>query len=288
MKELIEKKAREIKISQTGFLKAEVFYDLGDVLGGHCDVPMTEPDVQKRINPFLIMEDAKTIIACLCSYYCGERSGNLSKYARGVDYHFVMEDKLSQICGLLEEHGYKAQAFSDNGALNDRYIAVRAGLGFIGKNGFLINEKYGTYTFIGYIITNCAIEPSEYKLTRCAECGRCMRACPTGALGADGIDGYKCLSYITQKKGELTAEERAVMRRCGSAWGCDICQDVCPHNKNIMQTDIDEFSTDLIDALELDENISNREFKRKYGRRAFAWRGKTPLLRNLKIISDKC
>lgn len=288
MRELIEKAAREAKISQIGFLRAEVFYDLGAVLGECCDVPMTEPDVQKRINPFLIMEDAQTIIACICSYYCGNHAGNISKYARGTDYHFVMKDKLSKICAVLERNGYKAQMFSDNGVLNDRYIAVRAGLGFIGRNGFLINDRFGTYTFIGYIITDCQIEPNEYARKSCINCKRCINACPTGALGENGTDGYKCLSYITQKKGALTDEEKQLIRASGCAWGCDICQDVCPHNSHIELTDIDEFKENIIDVLEIDENISNKEFKRIYADRAFSWRGKAPILRNLEILSDKC
>ena len=286
MKELIEAAAREAKISQIGFARAEVFSDLGAVLAESDEVPMAEQDIEKRINPFLIMEDAKTIIACLCSYYCGERKGNLSKYARGIDYHFVMNDKLSKICDVLVQKGYKAQMFSDSGALNDRYIGVRAGLGFIGKNGFLINEKLGTYTFIGYIITDCEIEPSESTPKSCLGCRKCIKACPTGALGECGTDGYKCLSYITQKKGELTQQEQELMRKCGTVWGCDICQDVCPHNADAEQTDIDEFREDLIDTLKLDSNISNKEFRRIYGKRAFAWRGKAVLVRNLEILAD--
>lgn len=286
MKELIKQAAVSAGISQTGFLKAGVFDDLGAVLNGQPPVPMTDPDVQKRINPFLIMEDAKTIIACLCSYYCGKRPGNISKYARGIDYHIVMRDKLSRLCSLLAERGFKAQMFSDSGALNDRYIAVRAGLGFIGRNGFLINERFGTYTFIGYIITDCEIEPDEYKKRSCIGCGRCVSACPAGAIGGNGTDGYRCLSYITQKKGSLTDEEAELIRASGCAWGCDVCQDVCPHNENAEYTDITEFRENLIDVLETDGCISNREFKRLYGSRAFAWRGKAPLLRNLEILKQ--
>lgn len=285
MKRLIIQTAENAHISQIGFLRAEIFDKLGSVLSDCGDVPMTEKDIEKRINPFLIMEDAKTIIACLCSYYCGEREGNISKYARGTDYHFVMQDKLGQICGLLKNHGYKAAAFSDNGVLNDRYIALKAGLGFIGKNGFLINERFGTYTFIGYIITDCEIPPDEYVPKSCIGCSRCINACPTGALTENGVDGYKCLSYITQKKGELSEYERQLIRKCGTAWGCDTCQDVCPHNKSIELTSIDEFRDNIIDFLEIDDAVSNKEFKRIYGRRAFAWRGKAVLLRNLKILN---
>lgn len=286
MKQLIIKTAQEVNISEIGFARAEIFDKLGSVLSDCGDVPMTESDIEKRINPFLIMEDAKTIIACLCSYYCGERKGNISKYARGADYHVVMQDKLGQICDLLKLHGYKAVAFSDNGVLNDRYIALKAGLGFIGKNGFLINERFGTYTFIGYIITDCEIPPDEYIPKSCIGCNQCINACPTGALTENGVDGYRCLSYITQKKGELTKYEQQIMHKCGSAWGCDICQEVCPHNKSVEMTTISEFCDDIIDFLELEDGISNKEFKRIYGRRAFAWRGKAVLMRNLDILKN--
>lgn len=286
MKRRLTDAARRAKISEIGFARAEIFDMLGSVLSERGDVPMTENDIEKRINPFLIMEDAKTIIACLCSYYCGEREGNISKYARAADYHLVMRDKLAQLCAVLEDGGYKAMPFSDNGVLNDRYIALKAGLGFTGKNGFLINERFGTYTFIGYIITDCEIPPGEYHPRSCIGCNRCINSCPTGALTENGVDGYKCLSYITQKKGELSPEERQLLQKCNTAWGCDVCQDVCPHNKSIEQTDIDEFRDNLIDFLELEDGISNKEFKRRYGERAFAWRGKAVLARNLEILKN--
>ena len=156
------------------------------------------------------------------------------------------------------------------------------------------NAKGCTYTALEEVAKSLAEEGIESEIIHignkdvrgCLGCRKCIKACPTGALGECGTDGYKCLSYITQKKGELTQQEQELMRKCGTVWGCDICQDVCPHNADAEQTDIDEFREDLIDTLKLDSNISNKEFRRIYGKRAFAWRGKAVLVRNLEILAD--
>lgn len=287
MKEKIIKLAYEAGISQIGVAEAEVFADLGSVLRRYGTVPMTEPDANVRINPFLLMPEAKSIIVCLFPYYAGSEPSNISKYARGEDYHIVINKRLSPIKEFLENNGYCARIYADNSPLNDRYLAYKAGLGFIGRNGFLINPLYGTYTFIGYIITSCPLKSDTPSEQSCMNCMRCIQSCPGHALSAEHkFDFNKCLSFITQKKGELTQSEMTLMKKYASVWGCDVCQDVCPHNKNAAVSDICEFVHGLIHTLDIDENISNKEFKRRYSNRAFAWRGKNVILRNLKALKN--
>ena len=150
-----------------------------------------------------------------------------------------------------------------------------------------INEKYGSYFFIGYIVCDESLEFDLPCKNVCMDCGRCTSACPGGAIRDDGtLDIEKCASHISQKKGDLTADEIALIKKTGLCFGCDICQNVCPHNENAEITPIKEFKENLITSLSVSEleGLSNKSFKEKYNDRAFSWRGKSVLMRNLKIL----
>lgn len=233
-----------------------------------------------------LMDDAKTVIVCAFSYYSGAEKGNISRYAQGADYHRVAREKMQQITDFLQKKGFSAGAYADTGALNERLLAKLSGIAFIGRNQMAISKRLGSYFFIGYVITNCEIESDEPDTSKCALCGKCVSACPLGALDED-FNEQKCLSYITQKKGELSENEISAMKKAGTIWGCDICQEVCPHNEDIPATDIEEFKNNLITKLEIDETISNKEFKKMYENRAFSWRGKGVLIRNQKVVYNK-
>ena len=231
-----------------------------------------------------VLEDAKSIIVCAFSYYNGERKGNISRYAQGADYHLVAREKMKPICEHLKSNGFSAESFADTGSLNERVLANLSGIAFLGKNQMAINRELGSYFFIGYIVTNCELSKNEPNTSQCDGCGRCIKACPLGALSENGFCEEKCLSYITQKKGNLSFEEKEAIKKTKTIWGCDICQEVCPHNQGIAVTSITEFCENLIIDLDIDEALSNKEFKKMYGNRAFSWRGKQVLLRNLKIV----
>ncbi len=233
-----------------------------------------------------LAQDIKSIIVCAFSYYNGERKGNISRYAQGADYHLVARERMNPICEYLKENGFYAESFADTGALNERILANLSGIAFLGKNQMAINENLGSYFFIGYIITDCELPVDSPNTKMCDGCGKCIASCPLGALSKDTFCEEKCLSYITQKKGELSSEEKVAMKDAKTIWGCDICQEVCPHNREIAVTSIPEFRENLIIDLEIDESISNKEFKRLFGNRAFSWRGKQVLERNLKIVND--
>lgn len=233
-----------------------------------------------------ISDHIKSVIVCAFGYYTGEEKGNISRYARGIDYHIVAKEKMEHLCEFLHENGFTAEAFADTGVLNERILASLSGIAFIGKNRMAINEKLGSYFFIGYILTDCELPCDSANTNKCKECGRCVVACPLGALSQDGFCEEKCLSYVTQKKGELSETEKEAIRKTKTIWGCDICQEVCPHNKAIAIAKIEEFRKNLICDLCVDEDITNKEFKRLYGNRAFSWRGKGVILRNQKIILD--
>lgn len=230
----------------------------------------------------------KSAIVCLFPYFCGDGEGNLSLYARSLDYHLVIKEKLSPVCDFICTLAPEAecQIFADIGPEVDRRLAYEAGLGFYGKNKMLINDDYGSYFFIGYILCDLDLTPDTPLQKACIGCNRCIESCPGGALG-ESFDINKCASHISQKKGDLTESEIAILKKSGLVFGCDTCQRVCPHN-NITPKPMEEFTKDLIDNINLSdlESLSNREFMKKYKNRAFSWRGKGVLERNINLIEE--
>ncbi|MBQ7975941.1 MAG: epoxyqueuosine reductase [Clostridia bacterium] len=233
-----------------------------------------------------ILPGAESIIVFLVPYNSGVNPENLSVYATGRDYHNVCREISEKISAKLTDAGYHSVSFADVGPLSERTLARLAGLGIIGSNKFLINNKYGTYTFIGYIITDCILPVTAETAGECIQCGKCIESCPGGALTSDGFCSDKCVSYITQKKGELTENEIALLKESKSVWGCDICQKVCPMNNGKELTGLKDFRENLILCIK-NEYLSNNQFKKKYADRAFSWRGKSVIDRNLSILNDK-
>ena len=286
-KEEIIVSAKKCGANAVGILRAREFLELEEILKKRGEVSLVETDIKKRTNPFLMMNDAKSIIVCLFSYGVSDK-GRISAYAQGLDYHIVIKKRLEGVSDKLSENGFKSMMFCDNGPMSDRLLASLCGLGFFGKNGMLINEKLGSYFFIAYILTDCELaEDKPKENTGCIGCNRCIEACPGGALSeAFGFDENRCVSFLTQKKGVLSQEQSEIIKKSGYIWGCDICQRVCPHNKVIEAQIIEEFKTGLITDLKMDEGISNREFAKKFSNRAFSWRGKSVLKRNIDLYNE--
>ena len=227
----------------------------------------------------------RSVIVYLVPYYAG-KTVNLSKYAAARDYHLYIRDLnqrlISELKKTYPENSFKG--YGDSSPVDERLAALSAGLGILGDNRLLINEKYGSYVFIGEIITDVepellgAVAPSP--IMRCRGCGICKSSCPTAHLENRLCE---CLSNITQRKGELTEKEIEIMRKCRTVWGCDVCQDVCPYNKNPIETPISFFKENRIE--ELTEDIVNSMSKQDFSERAFAWRGIKTLKRNLDYMN---
>ncbi len=221
-------------------------------------------------------------------YYAGEAPGNLSQYARGMDYHQVVVDRLEQVCARLRVRwpGSRFVPTADNSPVPERPAALLAGLGVLGENGLVLTKPWGSYVFLGTILTDLDYPwPAPGPIQPCIRCGKCTAACPGGAIGGGGVDAEKCLSHLTQKKGALAPEQEALLARHPLIWGCDLCQQVCPYNREAPLTTIAEFREDLIDSLGAEEleGLTNREFREKYPGRAFTWRGVEVLRRNLRL-----
>jgi len=232
----------------------------------------------------------KSVILFLMPYYV-DTPKNFSAYAASEDYHFFVKELKDRLLPCLSD-AFPSRSFAifaDHSPIDERHAAVLGGLGIFGKNGLLLTEKYSSFQFIGEVISDLPIEGEEavlFPLRSCEDCGACRAACPTGILRGEGTD---CLSAITQKKGELSPSERSLMRRYQTAWGCDICQNVCPYTKRAKQngtlvTPIPFFHRNRV--LSFTEEMLKNMDKETFSRRAFGWRGRAVAERNAKILAE--
>ncbi|MGL5652544.1 MAG: tRNA epoxyqueuosine(34) reductase QueG [Paraclostridium sp.] len=285
---------KSIGINCVGIAGVGPYYDLENIIIDRTKkdfiTGMEEPSIEKRINPRASMENAESVIVCAFPYFVEDvLDSNLSKYCYGMDYHIVVKEKLQQIADYIdsETERFEYMIFADNGPLVDRYLASVSGIGYYGINNNIITDDYGSFVFIGYIINNYYFEPDKKSEKLCVKCGKCITSCPGKAiLGDFEMNPKKCLSYITQKKEDLSEDEKIALKKNQKIFGCDICQDVCPHNRSILKTNIKEFKEGLIYNLKEEEinNISNKEFRRRYREKAFSWRGKKIIQRNIEIL----
>lgn len=249
---------------------------------GICDFPAAKELLPCR-NAEHIPPKACSVIVCAFPYYTDRTiPGNLCLYARVPDYHLVVRQLLNPVCKALEAAfpANRFVCFTDVSALPERTCGLRAGLGVIGKNGLLIHPQYGSFFVLGEIVTDLPLPPNRPLPGGCQNCGRCLRACPGGALSENGFQEERCLSFISQRKGTLTAQEEALMRQNRLVWGCDRCQLVCPHNANLLETPIAAFR-EHIEPTVTEENLS-----RLRKDRAFGYRSKALMLRNLALFEE--
>lgn len=224
-------------------------------------------------------QNSKSVIVA-CFPYLLEKSEyskiNISKYAVVTDYHEValsrLEKAVSELKKLFPENEFSA--FADNSPIPEVTAACLSGLGVRGINSLLITEKYGSYVFIGEIVTDLELDLEKCEINECLKCGKCVKACPSSAIKENGFDRKKCLSEITQKKGELTEEEIRLMKECGCVWGCDICQDICPMNKNAAVTEIEEFLSSPVSHVTEGCSLEGRTYE---------WRGRKVIDRNISL-----
>lgn len=298
LKEDIIAYSRTIGIDKIGFTTADPFTTLKARLIRQRELNyhsgFEEPDIEKRTNPALIFDKPASIISIALAYPSrmkenvrgvkGARRGIFARASWGQDYHDVLRDRLEKLEEYIVSRYPEARCKSmvDTGELADRAVAERAGIGWSGKNCAIITPEFGSFVYLGEMITNIPFEPDEPLESQCGDCTKCLDACPTGALVQGGqINAKICLSYLTQTKDSFPEEYRGVLGN--RLYGCDTCQQVCPFNRGVDFHIHEEFEPDPEEAKPLLKpllGISNREFKERFGHMAGSWRGKKPIQRN--------
>lgn len=292
---LIKEYALALGFDLCGLTSADPFVELADYLkerqeqGWQSEFEFKEPAL--RINPRLVLPTARSIIALGKAFpSCDEQEdkggfwGKIARCGWGEDYHRIFRRLLLSMEEFLRQDlGAQATvAMVDTGPLLERAVAVRAGLGWQGKNCSVISPSHGSFLALGEILVDLELTPDDPLLEQCGDCRRCLLACPTGALTAPyRVNPNLCLSYLTQTKSYIPPQYRKLMGN--RLYGCDTCQEVCPHNKKELKGSAQvPFAQTVLSVEEL-LDLSQKQFQQKYGAQAFAWRGKNILLRNALI-----
>lgn len=294
LKDYIISKSKELNIDIIGFTDSSSFLDEKEYLLKRLkddkQTEFEEKNINKRVDPLLTLASCKSIIVIGISYNLNynenvdyKLKGRLSKSTWGIDYHKMLNTKMESLIREIKKNkDFEYKSFVDTGPLIDRALAERSGIGYLGKNCSIINDEYGSFIFLGYILTDLELSPDSKVEEKCGDCRLCIKACPTGALEeAYKLNPKKCISYLTQTKDNIPIEFRDKMGM--KIYGCDTCQLVCPKNKGVKKSNHKEFIPEITKGyMNLEELllISNRQFKNKYGHMAGSWRGKTILKRN--------
>jgi epoxyqueuosine reductase len=305
-KRILEKRARGAGFDLVGVTRADPLEEGGQRLrewqeaGMAADMGYMRRPVELLSDPRKLQKSAKSVVSLGVSYYPGEHpentgdGGRVARYAWGRDYHEVIKERLFRLRkGLEVELGVriKARGFTDAVPLLERSAAQHAGLGFFGRNSCLINDRVGSYFFIADLVVDLYLEPDAPGTGTCGRCTRCMDKCPTGAIRAPGVvDARLCISYLTiENRGEIPRDLRPLVGDW--AFGCDICQEVCPYNKRkATRSRWPEFSEEAGAGpyLELEDVLGIRtdeEFERRFAGTPLSRPGRAGLLRNCSVAA---
>jgi len=290
--------SKEIGIDKIGFASADVFSELKERLRRqqalNYQSGFEKGTIEERTEPKTLFKEAKSIIAIAMAYPSRmknppkntkeNRRGIFCRASWGIDYHHVLRDRLQKLTEFIKKQvpSFQGKIMVDTGELSDRAVAERAGIGFSGKNTAIITEEFGSFVYLGEVITNIPFIPDSPVEDSCGDCRKCLDACPTGALVQGGqLNAQRCLAFLTQTKNYLPDEFRG---KIGTRlYGCDTCQMVCPRNKHIDFHLHEEFEPEpevVQPKLKPILRMSNRKFRETFGHIAGFWRGKKPLQRN--------
>lgn len=283
---------KDLGLDTVGFLPCRVYEELIAFYEQRKEKKLEndfeEKEIEKRINPAHYMPGAKTIVTFAFPYVYDEEEvrNGFSIYTKRPDYHRVVKQYLEQVCEFIRELGGEAEAFVDSNTLPERYLAYLSGIGFIGRNNMVITKQYGSYVFLGEILTTLELPCEEVRTVEelrdykeCGDCRNCYNECPTKSINGARINPNICLSFLTQKK-DISEKEIGLLK--GNVFGCDFCQIVCPYNAEAMKGSLQEFAT--LDYMNEDVSVyagmDNKFFKEKMSKTSCGWRGKNVLRRN--------
>jgi len=298
----VKAKALELGFTKVGIAKAVRLDEEGERLrrwlgrGYQGSMHWMERSEAKRCDPALVLPEVRSVIALALNYYTDAHhsgapgTGKISRYAWGDDYHDILSEKLELLRAWLvtENPGSRAKPYVDTGPVMDKAWAARAGIGWLGKHTNVITGEWGSWVFLGELLTTLVLEPDDSAVDRCGTCTLCIEACPTGAIVEEYVvDSNRCLSYLTiEHRGRV--EEESAKQFDGWIYGCDVCQDVCPWNdKFAVPTEEPRFAPrdgEVDPPLELWKEMTREEFSARFRgspvKRA-KWEG---LLRNIGIV----
>ena len=303
---ILEGRAREAGFDLVGVTRAEPLARGGERLrewqeaGMAADMGYMHRPVELLSNPKKLQKSARSVVSLGVSYYPGDHpendgsGGRVARYAWGRDYHEVIKERLFRLREKLEEElgtKIKARGFTDAVPLLERSAAQHAGLGFFGRNSCLINNNIGSYFFIADLIVDLELEPDPPGTGTCGRCTRCMDHCPTGAIKAPGVvDARLCISYLTiENRGEIP---RHLRPQVGDwAFGCDVCQEVCPYNRRkATRSRWPEFSQEAgagsyLDVVSVLGIRTDEEFAHRFEGTPLTRPGRAGLLRNCCVVA---
>lgn len=246
-------------------------------------------DIDSRIDPSIHLENSKSIFVIGMSYIWDENDFGkflISNHSRGIDYHRVLRKKLEELkLELSKDYSFNSYIQVDSGDLYEKELGRLAGFGYLGKNSLLINKDYGSYIFLGILVTDIDLKKYSTPVEgSCGSCDKCVKSCPSKCiLNNYKIDSSICHSYLTQSK--FDSLETKNIRY---SYGCDICQRVCPKNSSIIINKNEEFRPKIhyFDYNNI-KQMSNKGFKKKYKDFSFSWVGRKIILRNMDYIKER-
>jgi epoxyqueuosine reductase len=295
----IKKEAARLGFMHCGISKAEFLEEEAPLLetwlknDHHGKMKYMENHFDKRLDPRLLVEGAKSVISLLLNYFPGEQQHDdapkISKYAYGMDYHFVIKQKLSELVNAMREEigEINGRAFVDSAPVMDKSWAKRSGLGWMGKHTNIIHPKAGSFFFIAELIVDLDLDSDGPIKDFCGTCTKCIDACPTDAIVAPYVlDASKCISYLTiELKENIPEHFKSSMNNW--AFGCDVCQDVCPwnrfsspHSEPLFKPENNLLAKEKEAWMEMTEEVFNKLFKNSAVQRT----GFKGLKRNLNFL----
>lgn len=301
--QIIKQKAISLGFSFCGISKAAFLEDEAPRLENwlkkkmHGEMHYMANYFDKRLDPRLLVDGAKSVISVLCNYYTTKKqldaeAPKISKYALGEDYHTVVKDKLYQLLNFIKEQvgDINGRVFVDSAPVMDKVWAKKSGLGWMGKNSNLINKQQGSFFFIGEIILDLELPEDGPIKDYCGTCTRCIEACPTEAIVEPYVvDGSKCISYYTiELKSEIPKEVKGKFENW--VFGCDICQDVCPWNRFSKPHNEPRFEPEfsLLEMTKKDfENLTEESFKKVFKKSAVKRAKFNGLKRNVEFLKPE-
>jgi epoxyqueuosine reductase len=298
---LIKAYAMELGFSRIGIARAEILEEEGahlrDWLGRGFQASMhwMERDIQKRIDPALVMPGAKSVVCAAVNYYSPQehsaeaQEGKISRYAWGGDYHEIIGAKFEKLLASIGSilPGCRGKIYVDTGPVMEKAWAVRSGIGWLGKNGNVLTREAGSWIFLGEILLDADLEYDEPENNLCGTCTACLDACPTGAIVDDYVvDAGRCISYLTiEHRGDLPAAAAEKFDRW--IYGCDRCQEVCPWNSFAKETEEKGFfprPENIAPPLEELAAMTQEEFSKRFAKSAVKRTKHAGLVRNANFV----